>query len=58
MLVRIPAGGERACLCQETSGGAGRQESTSTTEALGHVGPRKAHLCDQLLGQVGNETRF
>ena len=58
MLVGIPAGGERSCLCQETSGGAHRQESASTIEALGHVGPRKGCLCDQLVGQVGHETGF
>ena len=58
MLAGVPAGDERSCLCHYTSEHTGRRESTSTREALGHMGPRKGRLCDRLVGPVGNETRF
>lgn len=33
----------------------GRQKNISASEALRHLGTKKAHLCDQLVGLVVNE---
>ena len=53
-------GGEKACLCQETSGHIDGQESASTCEALCHgmlvcvpAGNERSCLCQKTSGEIG-----
>lgn len=50
--------GDRAHLCHETTEHTGGWESASISQASAQVGPRKSYLCNWLVGQVENETRF